>query len=185
MACLWTHDEAGWRARELTSALNELGPRPALRPAKESGAAGGDGDGVAYAGADGFARLVRVDGAGSESWALIVSPGFAVRVNGRAPAAGLCVLADRDEIRVGAAEQYFFSTESLAAVEAFPGAERTMYCGRCSQRMEPGAPAVRCPGCGVWFHQSPDLPCWTYAQKCAFCDTGTSLDAGFTWIPEE
>ena len=183
MAHLWVHGEVGWNAAKLDSPLFDLGPLRALESTEESGEIGYGG--LARAACAGFARLVRVDAGGVGTWALIASPGFAVRLNGRAPAAGLCVLADRDEIRVGGSAQYFFSTESLAVVEPFPGAERAVFCGRCRQRIEKGAPSVHCPSCGVWYDQTPDLPCWTYAQKCVFCDAPTALDAGFMWTPEE
>jgi hypothetical protein len=106
--------------------------------------------------------------------------------------AGLCVLGDRDEIRMGG-ELRYFSTETLASVEAFPGAERAVFCGRCRQKIEAGTPAVCCPGCGIWYHQdesanlaeSERLPCWTYSEKCAFCGHPTALDTVFAWTPEE
>lgn len=132
----------------------------------------------------GMARLVGTDVDGSRQWALIASTNADVRVNSGVVDGGLCVLADRDEIRIGDTAMYF-STESLATVEPFPGAERPVYCGRCRQLIDIGAPAVRCPGCGVWYNQSAELPCWTYSEKCVFCPTLTALDAEFAWSPEE
>ena len=44
--------------------------------------------------------------------------------------------------------------------------------------------AVRCPQCGIWYHQHDQLPCWTYAPACGFCPQSTALDAGFAWTPE-
>ncbi|MGD0910672.1 MAG: hypothetical protein ABR928_02185 [Terracidiphilus sp.] len=183
MAHLWIQSEAGWNAEKLASPFFELGSPGAVPSIEVCGPNGGDEP--VYAAGASFARLARVDAAGVGTWALIASPGLGVRLNGRAPAAGLCVLTDRDEIRVGSSARYFFSTESIAVVEPFPGAERAVFCGRCRQQIETNAPAIRCPGCGVWYDQAPGLPCWTYAQKCVFCETDTALDAGFTWTPEE
>jgi hypothetical protein len=105
-------------------------------------------------------------------------------VNSRTLPAGLCVLANRDEIRIGD-EVQFFSTETQAEVVPFPGSVRAVYCARCRQQIEVSLPAVCCPNCGIWHHQSAELPCWTYAEKCAFCGQPTTLDSGFTWTPEE
>jgi hypothetical protein len=105
-------------------------------------------------------------------------------VNGRTVPAGLCLLDDRDEIRVRE-EKLYFSTENLASVEQFPGSDRQVFCGRCRQLIETGTPAVCCPSCGVWYNESADLPCWTYSGKCTFCGQATALDAGFSWTPEE
>jgi LSD1 subclass zinc finger protein len=110
-----------------------------------------------------------------------------MRVNGCEVLAGLRVLADRDEIRTDDGIQCFFSTETLAVIEAFPGADREVFCGRCRQPIKTGASAVRCPGCQIWYHQddSESLPCWTYTDKCNFCPNPTALDSGFMWIPED
>jgi hypothetical protein len=185
MAHLWIHSEAGWKAERLVAPFFDVGSLRAIEPHDEWGPSDEDGDGPDRAGGAGFARLVRVEAAGVGTWALIASPGFAVRLNGRTPPAGLSILTDRDEIRFGPA-RHFFSRESPAVVEPFPGGETAIFCGRCRQRIEKGASSVRCPGCGVWYDQARELPCWTYAQKCVFCETLTALDdEGLMWIPEE
>jgi hypothetical protein len=111
-----------------------------------------------------------------------------VRVNGSAVAAGLSVLSDRDEIRMGAGARYF-STESLAEVAPCNGTDRTVYCGRCRQPVLPNTPSVTCPGCQILYHQyqndAESLLCWTYSEQCNFCTTPTALDAGFVWTPED
>jgi hypothetical protein len=127
---------------------------------------------------------VQAEAAGSKVWALIASANSDTRVNSRSLPAGLCVLADRDEIRVGGDVQYF-STETLAAAVEFPGADRPVFCGRCRQQIDAGTPAVCCPGCGIWYNQSGELPCFTYSEKCTFCGHPTALDSGFAWTPEE
>jgi hypothetical protein len=128
--------------------------------------------------------MVRAESGGASAWVLMLAGDADVRVNGFAPVAGMRVLQDRDEIRIGGAQPLFFSAETLAHIEEFPGAERAVFCGRCRQPMKKGEPAVRCPGCGIWYHQTESLPCWTYAETCGFCPHPTALDAGFGWIPE-
>jgi len=180
MAHLWTQSASGWGVRKLCAALcalSESSPRPhafARHPGDEQ--PGATGETATW--------LIGAAAGGSRVWALVASANCGVRVNGRAVLAGLCVLADRDEIRTSGAH-YYFSTETLAAVEEFPTPERPVFCGRCRQQIEVGSPAVCCPGCGVWYNQSADLPCWTYADKCTFCGHSTALDAGFSWTPEE
>jgi hypothetical protein len=174
MAHLWVRDEDGWGAQRLDDAGLDLPGLLATQAAEPHNPA------VSAQ----TARLIPADTAGAKSWALITDPSSTLRVNGRTPPAGLCVLDDRDEILCGAAKLYF-STETLATVEPFPGADRQVFCGRCRQLIEPESPSVRCPSCGVWYNQSADLPCWSYAEKCTFCGQATALDAGFSWTPEE
>jgi hypothetical protein len=173
MAHFWMQAANGWEAKKLDLAQYDLatlsGPTAEIAKGTARNAHG--------------ARLIRAGAAESQVWALAAGKEADVRVNGHPVLAGMCVLADRDEIRSGGA-QFFFSTESLAVEEPLPPLDRPVFCGRCRQKMEAGSPAVRCPGCGVWYNQSTELPCWTYADKCAFCGYATALDAGFTWSPE-
>ena len=174
MAHLWIQDECGWDAVALDGAqigLAAVATRQAPGTAQAAAAETG-------------AMLVRADVGGSKAWALITTPSADIRVNSRPVHAGLRVLADRDEILIGDQIQYF-STETLAAVQPFPGTDRPVFCGRCRQQIEAGAPAVCCPNCGIWYNQSAELPCWTYSSKCTFCGHPTALDTGFTWTPEE
>jgi hypothetical protein len=129
----------------------------------------------------GSARVLRHASADAIEWVLVGPP--SLRVNGQPLDAGIRLLRDRDELRTGAVRT-FFSTESLAVVEAFPGDQRPTFCPRCKLAIEPGTPAVRCPQCRVWHHQSDDMPCWLYAERCTLCDQPTTLDAGFHWSPE-
>ena len=131
------------------------------------------------------AILARAANGGADSWAVLASPTIEVRVNGYPVSGGLRAIADRDEIRVNGSGVVFFSTETLARVEEFSGAERPVFCGRCRQQVNKGDPAVRCPQCGIWYNQSDKFPCWTYAEKCAFCPQATSLAAGYNWVPED
>ena len=125
------------------------------------------------------ARLLR---AADEGWVVVGPP--AVSVNGSPLDTGIRVLRDRDELRAGSG-RVFFSTESLAVVAPLPVTGKTTFCPRCKLEIAPGSPAVRCPGCGVYHHQSEEFPCWTYSVTCALCDYPTALDAGYRWVPEE
>jgi len=172
MAHLWIRDATGWQAEKLTGACFDFASFSTLHTEEAMVCRPG-------------ALIVRTDGEGSHAWTLVASPGSRARVNGRAPVAGICALSDHDEIRTEAGVQYFYSTELLAEIEPFPEPERPIYCGRCRQPIATGTPAVRCPGasCGIWYHQSADLPCWTY-DKCMICGQSSALDAGFSWTPE-
>jgi len=130
------------------------------------------------------AILMPFEQEGTERWALI-DGGGRVRINGHPPAAGLRVLDDRDEIRTVAGGTVYFSTETRARVEEFPGAERPVHCPRCKLAIDAGTPAVSCSRCAIWHHQSDRYPCWTYAERCALCDQETDLDAGFRFSPED
>jgi hypothetical protein len=121
-----------------------------------------------------------------DSWILLASPSAPVRVNGAPLPWGIRVLQDRDEIAVADHPPLYFSVESLAQVEALPETGRRVACPRCRREVEPGSAAVRCPapGCGVWYHESEEFPCWTYGPTCALCPQPTPLDTGFRWTPE-
>jgi hypothetical protein len=127
----------------------------------------------------------RVTDASRTLWAVVAPPEARVTVNGM-PTLGLAMLADRDEIRVPGDRPLFFSTEVLAHIEPFPEADSHGLCPRCKKPIAAGCPAVRCPICGLWYHESESdrLPCWTYATHCAACSHLTALDSGFRWTPE-
>ncbi len=127
------------------------------------------------------ARLLRAATPDGECW--VVVGAASVRVNGDALGTGIAVLRDRDELFVAGVRVYF-SAETLAVVAAFPGGEGAVLCARCTTPMVAGAPAVRCPDCGAWQHQTDELPCWIYAERCARCPRATALDADYAWTPE-
>lgn len=129
---------------------------------------------------EGAASLRRVDGPDGAVWALVAPSG--VRVNASPSWLGIRVLQDRDEILLPGGERFFFSTEELAVVEEFRGAERPVYCPRCKQELHPG-PVVRCPTCSALHHSSDELPCWQYEAKCTLCDQPTDLGGSYRWSP--
>lgn len=175
MAHLWLHDgssgqaaDGGWSPVPFaadTLLLRGGGIESAAAPADVAGAV--------------LRRSITPDG---EHW--VVVAGAAVRVNGRALDTGIAVLRDRDELLVTGRRAYF-STETLASIEPFPGADRPAICPRCKLTIEPHTPSVVCPACKVRHHQSEALPCWTYATKCALCDQPSVLGSGYRWVPDE
>jgi len=132
-----------------------------------------------------------------ESWLFLLPPDTRAYVNGQRLSLGMRVLRDLDEIllpmtstaEAEAAEpqRLFFSTERLAMVQPFPGAEKPVFCSRCKDLIQVGQLAVRCPSgrCGLWHHETAEQPCWTYAEKCSNCDQATALDAGYRWTPDQ
>jgi hypothetical protein len=125
---------------------------------------------------------------GKEAWAIVAAPEAGNSVNGVPLTLGVKVLSDRDLIQIGEdRKRAYFSTETTARVESFPGLDRPTTCPRCTTIIEPGSPAVRCPGsgCGVWHHANEELPCWTYSEHCATCKQETSLESEYAWCPEE
>lgn len=143
--------------------------------------------------------------AAGDVWALFpgqAGQGGRVRVNGSAVvmSTGMQLLRDRDELVIRPARErngggavpsavLYFSTERRARIEPFPGADHPIVCPRCATEIEPGTPAVRCPGprCGLWYHEAPARrrACWSYAEHCAHCPQQTELGDQWDWSPEE
>ena len=176
MAHLWiSHEPGKWETLALGPEGIDMVPFPPQPLAAGGTAVLGDASAV-------LLRFGRRDGV----WALIGGgQGPDIRVNGMALRTGIRILADRDEIVVGDRVSIYFSTEELAAVESLPETGNEPFCPRCKQRISSHSPVVRCPKCGVFYHQSQDLPCWTYADVCALCPHPTALDVGYQWTPEK
>ena len=115
---------------------------------------------------------------------LLVRDGVRVRVNGEPVPGGVRVLDHRDEILVGG-DRLLFSAQTAPLVTAFASEpdQRLPVCAVCRGPVREGMRAVACPGCGRWFHQLDDKPCWTYAPTCRFCQHPTPLDEAATWRP--
>jgi len=129
--------------------------------------------------------LLRAGAHGSVEWLLLAPTDRVVRINGMALPAGIAVLSDRDEIAEVPGRSLFFSTERLAVVEPMPAFDPLLVCPRCKQPIATGSPSVCCPQCGLWYHQTDELPCWRYSSTCSQCPAPTAVDAGFQWTPEE
>jgi len=131
--------------------------------------------------------LVRIQQGGIEQWLLLIPPTIPLWVNGRQPLLGAHVLTERDEIRFRTGLRLYFSTERLPQVVAFPGGSREMCCARCRNPIARDTPAVACPTCGTWCHQTEELPCWRYpgSTQCPLCDQSNDPEAGFRWTPTD
>jgi len=189
MAHLWVHRAEGWEAQELKGKRFNLAGLSLPREREEGREESDDAGNAQHVTHGGPAWLIAAEAGGPPVWALVAARGSNARVNGCPPVAGLRVLSDRDEIRIGAATEVYFSSESLASVVPFPASgppERMVRCGRCHQPIGLGDPAVRCPRCALWFHETAKWPCWTYSAECGgLCGQPTALDAGFSWAPED
>lgn len=133
--------------------------------------------------------LMRSASPGSADYVLLAPVTARVRINGDPLRLGVRVLDDKDAIQFGADEVHLYSTERIARVEPFAGDSTRGVCPRCRQRIEPGTPAVRCPSCGIWHHQTADSPCWTgYEHEpfptCAMDDQPATLGGELRWVPE-
>jgi len=128
--------------------------------------------------------LFRERGRVHESWILLCGARKQVSVNGLPVMAGIRVLSDRDEIRIEGAGTLFFSSENLARVETFPGGDSIVHCARCTREVDAGTPAVSCPSCALIYHEQEGSRCWSYDGSCANCPHPTSLDARYSWTPE-
>lgn len=132
----------------------------------------------------GAVSLIPVSDANTEEWHVVAGLRVGVRVNGLPLLTRIRHLRDQDQIAV-AQRWAYFSTEERAHCAPFPGADRKLFCARCRQELFAGVEAVKCPQCGVWHHQSEELPCWTYAAHCGLCSQLTDLNAGYRWQPGE
>src|SRR5271165_7039098 len=178
MSHLWLRDAEKKRvAHSIRATSYDL--RALLLPEGSGSSAGPLESGLA-------ARMVCFRVGNAERWVVVAGLDSQTRVNGiPLSAIGVRVLADRDELSLAGVGSAFYSAEDLAEVVAFAGADRVILCGRCRQKIEPGSPAVKCPGCGTWYHEKPDLNCFSYGATCTFCPAATVLGAGFSWVPED
>lgn len=132
----------------------------------------------------GKASLVPTRDESNQQWHLVTELRVRIRVNGLPLMTRIRTLRDRDQISLAGTSAYF-STEERARRIPFPGADRKLFCARCRQELMTGSVAVKCPQCGIWHHQSEELPCWTYAEHCGLCSQPTDLDAAYRWRPGE
>ncbi|HEY7545043.1 MAG TPA: hypothetical protein VID27_09185 [Blastocatellia bacterium] len=174
MAHLWLSVEEQRAVFPLESgafSLSSYPPRPVFAP-QDEGALGG-------------VTLLKVENPDGDLWVVVAAADQTVHVNEFPLALGIRVLADRDRVWVSNVGTFYFSTETLARVEAFPGAEQKIFCPRCKLEIEEGCQSVKCPQCSRWHHQSNEMGCWTYTKHCALCPQPTDLNTGYRWMPEE
>ncbi len=182
MAQLWIRDHDNvWAVLPLAGRVVSLttdGPRLVDKPAVSSGSRGIDA-----------AVFASINGGGENDgradWVLLARAGVRVDVNGLPLGTGLRLLRHQDEVRVDDAGTFFFSAETLPEIVPYPDDGQSRHCPRCKDVLKPGTPAVRCPCCALWYHQTDDMPCWTYGSRCGACDHPTAMDVGFRWSPED
>lgn len=176
MAHLWVRDEAErWAVLPLDGyafSLNARPPRPVSNQPRQ-------GDALLDV------LMVRSQIGAGDSWVLVAGARSGVTVNGIPVATGIRVVSDQDMIHIPNIDDVYFSSETLARIEDFPGLDHSSFCPRCKQEIERSASAVKCPACGVWHHQTDELNCWTYADTCALCTQPTDLSGGFRWTPDD
>jgi hypothetical protein len=137
--------------------------------------------------------VVRADAAAGPAWVLTAGAKADVQVNGRRMAGRLRVLTDGDDIWIGAfwqgSQRFVFAADSPPFVVTYYGADfmtdagEQPPCARCGRRIGMGTPAVECPTCHAWHHESPDARCWTRSTTCSSCQQATDLSAPFRWRP--
>lgn len=118
------------------------------------------------------------------SWAVLCGEKAELYVNGELVRIGFRELRHKDEVRLGGGAAVYFSTEETARVVSY-ARDDAPRCPRCAQAIDKGDRSVRCPGCGVVFHELEERRCWTYAETCALCDQPTALDGVLRWSPED
>ena len=124
-----------------------------------------------------------VDG-GRRAYALMTNPGSGGRVNGRF-LLPLEILSHRDEILLGG-ERLVFSAISSPETREFQlrVGDRRPRCAVCRCDIEDGQLCVECPGCGRLFHELEEKHCFTFQERCRFCDHPTALTGDQAWHPE-
>jgi hypothetical protein len=179
-------DRSGWAVAMLAENIYSLrgSAHETLRPGRMGPEARTD-EHRTRSGANAPLLMKSCDAEGVERWIVIDAPGSRLRVNGIPLVTGVRALHHRDELRMaGVPGRAWFSLECQSDVAPFDGPQGT-FCPRCKIEIDSASLSVRCPQCRVYYHQSTDSPCWTYAETCAHDNQPTDLDANFRWTPEE
>ena len=177
MARLWYQESEGaWTSTLLEQdayAIGETPPRPvSLSPT------------TAQLPTEGV-LIVRRDRRDDAPWVLFTGALHQVRIGGFRVIGGLRALRDRDAIQVDGNPTVFVTFKEPATVVPYPTGATPVRCPRCTKMIEPDDPAVRCPGCEIWYHQIDEKrPCWTYGPTCRECDESTRLGDQESWSPE-
>ena len=113
---------------------------------------------------------------------LLMADPRCIRINGRM-FAGVRVLRELDEIGGFGGCPLFFSDEEPGRVVQRDPEGAVAECPICGD--EVAGPAVRCPRCGIWHHESPERPCWSSRELCSTfgCPQSTHLNAAERWTP--
>ncbi|MHA2327178.1 MAG: hypothetical protein ACXACR_01545 [Candidatus Hodarchaeales archaeon] len=101
------------------------------------------------------------------------------KLNGFSPFS-ISVIRDKDEISYNGQRLYFIE-EQIAEIELKQG-DSVIFCARCKDIIEPKTEVVRCPGCGLLYHESQKegKNCWSYDSRC-ICGHTTQFE--LSWKP--
>jgi hypothetical protein len=101
------------------------------------------------------------------------------KLNGITPFS-LSVIRDRDEISYNGQRLYFIE-EQVAKIELKKD-DSVVFCPRCKDVIKPNTEVVRCPGCGLLYHESEKegKNCWSYDAHC-ICGHNTKFE--LSWKP--
>ena len=138
MAHLWVIDEGLWSVLPLLADIYDLDAgRPASLPEVDRPSP----PAIADTPAEYHRRILLMrTRALTDGWALVADAAAGARVNGQAVSSGIRLVADRDAIRVNGRPSMFFSTETLAHIAPFPGAEQPVCCPRCRDSIAADSP---------------------------------------------
>ena len=128
-------------------------------------------------------RASNLAGNSTTLWCLYCARPGAVRVSSVPVLTTLSVLRHKDMVTMPGGGHFYFSSENLAQIVPFPGSAQPTICPRCRRPIEAGTPAVQCPRCRIWYHQTDDYQCYSYADSCAGCQGRTTLEPTFQWVP--
>lgn len=101
------------------------------------------------------------------------------KLNGVSPFS-LSVIRDKDEISYDG-QRLYFTEEQVAKIEVKQD-DSVIFCPRCKDVIKPNTEVVRCPGCGLLYHESQkeDKNCWSYDSRC-ICGHTTKFE--LSWKP--
>jgi len=99
------------------------------------------------------------------------------KLNGISPFS-LSVIRDRDEISYNG-QRLYFTEEQVAKIELKQD-DSVIFCPRCKDIIKPKTEVVRCPGCGLLYHESQKSNCWSYDTQC-ICGHATKFE--LSWKP--
>lgn len=123
---------------------------------------------------------------GAIAFALLASPerDSLLFLNGEPLVGGLHVLAHRDELLASDGARLMFSRHSRPEVSEYRRPEgRAARCPVCRDDLQ--GLVVRCPQCGLQYHEQDDRRCWSETPHCRGCDHPTDLTGANLWRPED
>ncbi|KYK22071.1 hypothetical protein AYK24_02780 [Thermoplasmatales archaeon SG8-52-4] len=101
------------------------------------------------------------------------------KLNGISPFS-LSVIRDKDEISYNG-QRLYFTEEQVAKIELKQN-DTVIFCPRCKDLIKKMTEVVRCPACGLLYHESQKEAknCWSYDSRC-ICGHPTKFE--LSWKP--